>query len=211
MIDKRITELALNSPDIFISYYLLNNAFSNLPKWKILGESIYEEFPFLSLMFLLKSEDNFSTNDFVLQYNDTIKDEESKLLSLIHRLSPLLIEDIDTLSGQEKSAEDKIRHIQLNLSKLDFDSKVRIDLLYKEIEKLEREFKELKNKEPLLEQNNKSNEILLERKERKPVVLNPKRDLEILSILNSLQNPIREVVSALDNVKFNLIGIINAI
>lgn len=211
MIDKRLTELALNSPDIFISNYLLNDAFSNLPKWKMLGESIYEEFPFLSLKFILESEEDFSTKDFVLQYNGIIKDEESKLFNLIRSLSSFPAEDIDTLSELEKNAEGNIRRLQFNLNKLELNTKSQIDLLYKTIEQLEKECKELKNKESLLEQNYNDNEILHERKERKPVVPNPVRDTEILNVLNSLQNPIREVVSALCNVKYNLIEIINAI
>lgn len=136
MIDNKYIKIVSDSPDLFIENYLFNGALSSVGNWNSIGDCIYEYFPYLSIIYLLRDESGFCKEDFVNNNIDKIKLEDEKLRLLVRDFSLFYAEE----SNSHKSEIESLNELIIKENK---EKDKTIEKLTKQSESLAKEIEQL--------------------------------------------------------------------
>lgn len=109
---------------------------SSVGNWNSVGDCIYEYFPYLSIIYLLRDESGFCTEDFVNKNIDKIKLEDEKLRSLVRDFSLFYAEE----SNSHKSEIESLNELIIKENK---EKDKTIEKLTKQTESLAKEIEQL--------------------------------------------------------------------
>ena len=123
-------EMAINSPELLIDNYLNNSAFEDSRQWNIIGEAIYELFPFLSLLVLFDDEEYENRSIFIEKNKDIIKSECCNFEQILTLLSPYYREQ----QKEQKQEIQKLREEIANFIEEKEVERMRFDKLLEEKE-----------------------------------------------------------------------------
>ncbi|MBO5629539.1 MAG: hypothetical protein J5965_10750 [Aeriscardovia sp.] len=115
-LNKQLSEMAINNPKLLIENYLFNNAFDDADKWEIIGESLYEIFPYLAISLLFGDEDKGIRDVFLEKYKDKIDSECNKFEEILTMFSPL---------HRKKKEEFTMRLLSLETHIVDLEDEVK--------------------------------------------------------------------------------------
>lgn len=87
-INGKFVEMAINNPELLIENHLNNNAFDDSEHWNIIGTSIYEQFPYLSLLLLFEEDDRINRDLFIENNREKIYSECCNFEFILQLMSP---------------------------------------------------------------------------------------------------------------------------
>lgn len=164
ILNKQLSEMAINNPKLLIENYLFNNAFDDADKWEIIGESIYEIFPYLTISLLFGEEDKGIRAVFLEKYKDKIDSECNKFEEILTLFSPLHRKNKEENTMRLSSLEDQIVNLENEVKKSrniikEQERKNKLDISDRDskYEKLKIDFQELREKYDYLNSNRNYN------------------------------------------------------
>lgn len=160
ILNKQLSEMAINNPKLLIENYLFNNAFDDSDIWDIIGEGIYEIFPYLTILMLFGDKDKGTRSVFLEKQKDKIDSECNKLEELLTMFSPLHRNKKEenamrllSLENQIANLENEVKKSRIFIKKQERKNKLDISDKDSKYEKLKIDFQELRDKYDYLDSN----------------------------------------------------------